>query len=117
MIIIIVIAIALNFSFFRPDIWSNVNDSDLQTGARWDEARWASIGDYWPQFGHKIPNIISDGKYINYFPGWDKEPNSDGLILANGAVFRNTLIRSWGNIISLVAIIIWFIGFVKFKNE
>lgn len=104
--IIVILTITSNFSFFREDVWYKVNDSYFLTGAEWDIQRTASIGDFWPNFGHIIPNKPSDGTYINYFPGWNRQPNSDGLILTEGAVFKNTSIRTIGNIISLVSVVI-----------
>jgi len=102
---IVLILLALNFSFFKEDIWYKVDDSYFTTGAEWDRQRSASIGDFWPNFGHKIPNSPSDGKYINYFPGWvSSTPEVDGLILAGGSVFTDTPIRKVGNIISLVSL-------------
>ena len=91
-------------NFFKPDIWYNVSDSYFLSGGEWDRQRSASIGDYWPNFGHKIPTASSDGRYINYFPGWNYTPNEEGLIPAEGAEFENTQIRNIGNIISLVAL-------------
>lgn len=96
--------------FFRPDLWYSVKDTYYLTGIEWDRQRTASIGDFWPNFGHKIPDKPSDGKYINYFPGWSKEPNKEGLIISEGANFKNTPIRTIGNIISLLSffgVILW----------
>lgn len=105
-LVIIAAAVALNFSFFREDIWYSVNDSYFTSGPEWDRQRTASIGDYWPLFGHDIPAATSDGKYINYFPGWvGAEPNEKGLIPAEGTKFTDTPVRSTGNIISLISII------------
>lgn len=104
--IVVALAIVLNFSFFKEDIWYKVNDSFFLTGSQWDLQRTASIGDFWPKFGHIIPNKPSDGTYINYFPGWNREPNKEGLILAEGALFKNTPVRTIGNIISLASIIV-----------
>jgi hypothetical protein len=98
--------LVINFRFFREDIWFNVGDSYFTTGEEWNRQRAASIGDFWPDFGHKIPDRSSDGKYINYFPGWNKPPDENGLILAEGAKFSNTPVRSAGNIISLVGLCI-----------
>lgn len=91
-------------SFFRPDVWYEVGDNYFFTGAEWDRQRTASIGDFWPNFGHKIPTTPSDGKYINYFPGWDRNPDENDLIPAEGAKFTNTPIRNIGNIISLATV-------------
>ena len=91
-------------SYFRPDIWYSVSDSYFLTGEEWDRQRSASIGDFWPNFGHEIPTVPSDGRYINYFPGFNYSPDENGLILAEGAEFENTQIRNFGNIISLVTL-------------
>ncbi len=115
--LVILLTITFNFNFFRPDIWFSFSDHDLETGQMWDTSRFASIGDYWPNFGHKIPEKISDGKYINYFPGWNYQPDKNGLISSQGAVFTNTPVRSIGNLISLSAIGIWSLCFVKFRKR
>jgi hypothetical protein len=120
-VVIVAAAVALNFSFFKEDIWYSVNDSYFTTGAEWDRQRTASIGDYWPLFGHDIPTTPSDGKYINYFPGWiGAEPNEDGLIPAEGTRFKDTPVRSVGNIISLLSIIglgVFAFGRKKWKEK
>lgn len=98
-------------TYFRPDIWYTVDDSYFLTGEEWNRQRTASIGDFWPKFGHEIPKTPSDGKYINYFPGWESlAPMRSGLIQAEGSKFKNTPIRTVGNIItfvSLLGIFIW----------
>lgn len=105
-VIVVVAAIALNFSFFREDIWYKVNDSFFTTGTEWIRQRSASITDYWPLFGHNIPDVPSDGKYINYFPGWiGAAPDKNGLIPSSGTVFTDTPVRRIGNIISLLSIV------------
>lgn len=114
--VVIIITILLNFNFFKPDIWYAVGDGYFMTGEKWTEAQFASIKDYWPNFKYNIPSQISDGKYINYFPGWNKEPNEMGLIVKEGAVFYDTPIRAVGNLISLFSIIVWIILFIKSKN-
>lgn len=116
-LVVIVGAIALNAGFFRPDIWYNQGDTYFESGARWDEARFASIHDYWPNFGHQIPDKISDGTYINYFPGWDKLPDKNGLIVSNGARFKNTQVRTVGDLLSLGALILWIIFFLPFLQN
>ncbi|KKU10079.1 MAG: hypothetical protein UX13_C0021G0009 [Candidatus Woesebacteria bacterium GW2011_GWB1_45_5] len=106
--VIILILLALNFSFFREDIWYRVDDSYFTTGAEWDRQRTASIGDFWPDFGHEIPDKPSDGKYINYFPGWiGAEPDENGLIPAEGTTLTDTPVRRIGNIISLVCTLLF----------
>jgi len=113
-VLIILLTVTFNFNFFRPDIWYNFSDHDLETGQQWDISRFASIGDYWPNFGHKIPDKISDGKYINYFPGWNYLPDKNGLIPSQGAVFSNTPIRTIGNIVSLISFSAWFIFYIRY---
>jgi len=104
--VIVAAALILNFSFFHEDIWYKVNDSFYTTGEEWNLQRSAAINDYWPLFGHKVPSSPSDGQYINYFPGWTTAaPVKDGLIPSQGAVFKNTPVRSIGNTISLLSII------------
>ncbi len=100
-----ILIILLNYSFFKEDIWYKVDDSYYLTGEQWDIQRSASIGDFWPDFGHIIPNKPSDGRYLNYFPGWNREPDKDGLIPSDGAVFKDTPVRRIGNIISLVSLV------------
>jgi hypothetical protein len=104
--LIVVAAIILNLSFFREDIWYKVDDSFFTTGTEWIRERSASITDYWPLFGHEIPSVPGDGKYINYFPGWiGAVPDKNGLIPAVGTKFTNTPVRTIGNIISGLSII------------
>ncbi|HKB88318.1 MAG TPA: hypothetical protein VKC53_01575 [Patescibacteria group bacterium] len=114
-LIVAILAIVFNLSFFRGDIWYKVSDSYFTTGAEWTRQRTASIGDYWPQFGHKIPNLPGNGKYINYFPGWNNTPDENGLIPSSGASFKDTPIRKIGNIISLSTIIVAAIYVLKKK--
>lgn len=115
-VVTVAIVIALNYSFFHEDIWYKVNDSYFTTGEEWVRQRTASIGDYWPQFGHVIPTVPSSGEYINYFPGWvGAIPDNSGLIPASGTKFTDTPIRKFGNIISLVSL--FGFGFVLRKNK
>jgi hypothetical protein len=120
-VLVCVVAFSLNFSFFREDIWYKVNDSYFTTGAEWVRQRSASIGDFWPNFGHNIPDKPSDGKYINYFPGWiSPTPEVRGLIPTKSSSFSDTLVRRIGNIISLIAIIGFLGAFItrnKWKKE
>lgn len=118
--IIIVSSITLNFFFFKEDIWYKVGDSYFTTGKEWDRQRTASIGDYWPNFGHEIPDKPASGEFVNYFPGWvGAVPNKDGLIPSIGTVFTDTPIRKIGNMISVIS----FAGLVfvytqkKWKEE
>jgi len=105
-IILVLAAVVLNFSFFREDIWYKVNDSFFTTGAEWTRQRSASIADYWPNFGHIIPDVPSDGEYINYFPGWKgATPDKSGLIPSKGTFFTDTPVRRAGNIVSLLSLV------------
>ncbi len=105
--------IGINFSFFREDLWYKVDDSYYLTGTEWIRQRTASIGDFWPNFGHKIPTEPSDGIFINYFPGWTGANPVGGLIPKNGTVFTDTPPRVWGNVISLVSVIILMLVSLK----
>lgn len=116
LLLITIFAIFLNVNFFREDIWYSVDDNYYLTGVEWDRQRTASIGDFWPNFGHEIPQKPSDGKYINYFPGWvSQSPPANGLILSEGAKFTDTPIRTIGNIISLASIVILSVCVFKKK--
>ncbi|NMC99498.1 MAG: YfhO family protein [Bacteroidales bacterium] len=116
LIVLILLTMVLNISFFKEDIWYKVGDSYYLTGSEWDRQRTASIGDYWPLFGHEIPTVPSDGKYINYFPGWVGADPEGGLIPSEGTKFTNTTVRTVGNIISLVSIVGLVLMFVKDKK-
>jgi hypothetical protein len=117
-IVVVAAALALNLSFFHEDIWYKVNDSFYTTGEQWNLQRNAAINDYWPLFGHKVPSVPSDGKYINYFPGWTSTtPVKDGLIPSQGAVFKNTPVRSIGNTISLLSVIAAVIIVVRNRTK
>lgn len=109
-ILFIIYSTLFTVHHFRPDIWYKVNDSYFLEGSEWDRQRTASIGDFWPRFGHQIPDTPSDGTYINYFPGWVGADPKDGLIPSDNVKFKDTPIRKVGNIVSLVSllgIIIW----------
>ena len=62
---VIILAIGLNFSFFREDIWYKVGDSYFFEGEEWVRQRTASIGDFWPIYG-RIPTSPPE----SYFAGW-----------------------------------------------
>jgi hypothetical protein len=126
---IIVITIAVNFQFFKPDIWYKVNDFDLEHGPKWTEATFSSLSDYWPIYG-KLPNkeaftesndlkliskksnsqtfeIKTFGKEIEfpvaYFPGWEINYNKrifSAISSKNGLITAN-LSKSNTNIVTL----------------
>lgn len=123
--LLIVVTVGLNFSFFKEDIWYNYADSDLTSGELWTLQRTASIGDFWPLFGHKIPDKPASGEFINYFPGWkikegdkyiDAIPDDNGLIPYKDSKFTNTPIRTIGNLISLSGLVL-FIAIYTFKHK
>lgn len=112
---IVILVIFFNFSFFKEDIWYRVGDNFFLTGSEWNRQRTASIGDFWPNFGHKIPDTPSDGKFINYFPGWIPNNYIDGLIPSNGSVFKDTPVRKLGNWLSMMTVVILMIFKIKEK--
>lgn len=91
---LILVIILFNFSFFRPDIWRSVSDSEQFSGPLWDEQRSSALSDFWPTnaalpttFAPHLPELVSSGAhkqtyYLNlasptqiifstvYFPGW-----------------------------------------------
>lgn len=114
-VLIVGFSVLLTINFFKEDIWYNYADQDLVTGENWILQRTASIGDFWPLFGHKIPNEPASGEFINYFPGWKQEvngllvdatPDERGLILAKNSRFENTPVRTIGNTISLISVML-----------
>lgn len=81
----IVLLLLLNAGFFRPDIWRNISDKEQFSGPLWDEGRASSLGDYWPNYGTKLPTsysfqnpkvLLATTEYfkiqypITYFLGW-----------------------------------------------
>lgn len=109
-LVVILTVIGLNFSFFKEDIWYKVDDSYFFAGSEWDRQRAASIGDFWPNFGHEIPDEPNTSESINYFPGWvGASPDENGLIPLKEVVFKNTPVRKVGNIISVLSLLslIW----------
>lgn len=74
-----------NFSYYHPDIWRSITDSQQFSGALWDEQRSSALQDFWPVFGSDQPTsfaptqpsvVIHTNDYqkirypIVYFPGW-----------------------------------------------
>lgn len=157
---ILVLAIAINYSFFKEDIWYSVGDSGLTTGERWEEQTRMSIGDFWPKFGGAIPTkpapessewgkLLGKGsnfaKYeifkggeiefpIAYFPGWKASTGAESIdvyVGKNGLIstqlpegeqtvtlsFRNTPVRTWGNIVSLTSLLLLGVFYWKFRKK
>lgn len=127
--VLIGFVIIYNISFFRPDLWFAVKDSDLTSGPKWTEQTRASIGDFWPKDAGVIPydpaksetvdykliekksnmqvyKIYSDSDSIDFpinpFPGWEQSVSGDQVVFE----FKNTPIRALGNLISIASIII-----------
>lgn len=57
--VVMVLAVLTNVSFFRPDIWRNISDSDLISGPLWDEGRSSSLTDFWPKSAPKPPVVFA----------------------------------------------------------
>lgn len=54
-IILVSLVILVNFSFFRPDIWRDITDSEQFSGPLWDEQRSSALPDFWPQSAPSLP--------------------------------------------------------------
>ena len=54
--LVIVGVILWNLPFFKEDIWFQISDKKQFSGPRWEEQKAASVGDYWPNFGNKLPS-------------------------------------------------------------
>jgi hypothetical protein len=75
-IFIVLIAIVVNFSYFRPDLWYNYTDVDLTTGKALVEQQSASIGDYWPKTSEKIATTLAPNETKEYKLIWQKSNQS-----------------------------------------
>lgn len=64
-VLITLVSIILTFNFFKEDIWYKVSDIDLTQGQKWEDQSRASIKDYWPIFGEKIPDEFAPKSYDN----------------------------------------------------
>ena len=97
-LIVVVLAVVLNLSFFREDIWYQREDKDILQGEIWQQQISSSYKDYWSKFGILFPtepspltfgeqvlvrkgsnyaSYLSSAGYsktvkfpISYFPGW-----------------------------------------------
>ena len=166
-VLISIITILLNFSYFKEDIWyPKLTDSQKLSPTGIVAQSGAGLKDYWPSFGQNFPNsfapnqpTISEGVVINnylktsnkvtlntvsksngkitlplvYFPNWqlfidgqktDFTINKDlGLIEFNVTSgnhsilleFKNTPIRTIGNSISLISLVLVIIMGIKSK--
>lgn len=129
-LVLIVGVIAWSVGFFREDIWYNLGDKDLTSGQKWVEQTRASIGDFWPR-GKDVPvspspektnqfelverrsnqvtyEILGSDQNISLpvsdFPGWIREYADNGRTVV--LKFKNTPVRTLGNMISLSALLI-----------
>lgn len=95
------LAVVLNTSFFREDIWFKTTDQKMQSGEAWVEQTRASIGDYWPAYGpipadpadtsqveivspHKLRYIVTNAPEdvvlpVSYFPGWTASQDNNKI--------------------------------------
>jgi len=166
-VLISIVTILLNFSYFKEDIWyPNLTDSQKLSPTEIVAQSGAGLKDYWPSFGQNFPNnfapnqpTVSKGIVVNnylktsnkvtlntvsnsngkitlplvYFPNWqlfidgqktDFTINKDlGLIEFNVTSgnhsilleFKNTPIRTIGNSISLISLVLVIIMGIKSK--
>ncbi len=90
-VLLILIIIGTNYSFFRPDIWREVNDAQQFSGQLWDEQRSSALQDFWPAnaleqpttFALPMPQSVEGpGKFsfpMVYFPGWQAQENNRNI--------------------------------------
>lgn len=97
--LIAILSVAFTFNYFKEDIWYKFTDSNLTSGKLWEDQTRASINDYWPVYGKKVPesyapeafgnqiliekrsnyykyNVYAENETfhyfpITYFPGWN----------------------------------------------
>lgn len=137
--ILISFVVLINFNFFRPDIWYKTSDIELITGERWIEQTRASIGDFWPKDAGPIPSeyapkesdefkliekksnlLVYETKSdqlitnfpVNDFPGWEKIIHENRAVF----VFKNTIVRTVGNVISVITLIGVGVYLIKSKK-
>lgn len=74
-VIIVVLTIFSNFSFFREDNWFYISDREQFSGSRWQEQIASAVNDFWPIYGSKIPNsevesspifVEGEGKVLHF---------------------------------------------------
>ncbi|HLD92281.1 MAG TPA: 6-pyruvoyl-tetrahydropterin synthase-related protein [Patescibacteria group bacterium] len=160
-LLIIILAIFLNWGYFRPREYYSVSDSEKLSGKLWDDQRKGALLDYLPKTAlepreaAQIDPIIISGDaiiydFVNksnkfsfnidvkkdtqiempifYFPNWEVEVNGKNHIITHDNVlgrisiflpdgkydveghFRNTLLRTFANtlsILSFIGLLIW----------
>lgn len=62
-IILIILVVALNFSYFRPEKFLQVNDQDLLSGENWDRQIKRSIFDFLPIYAKEPPRDLATERY------------------------------------------------------
>jgi len=62
-IALIVLVVALNFLYFRPEKFINVTEKELLSGERWDKQIKRSIFDYLPIFAKEPPAELAKERY------------------------------------------------------
>jgi hypothetical protein len=93
--ILVISVILINFSFFRPDIWRNITDSQEYSGALWDEGRSSSLTDFWPKTA-EVPVTFSSGRVSTVYgeatvTDFQIKSNSASLSVSATAPSRITL--------------------------
>lgn len=127
-ILLLLQLLLLNFSFYRPDIWLNLNDNQYFSGKLWDEQRSSALSDYWPKTAGPSPTQFAPPNTIVYFPGWTSIidglerpvfPDSQGFVTSTGLVFKDTFVRTLGNVISglsVIGVISWVLFRPKYAS-
>ncbi len=61
--VMVILVVLFNFSYFRPERFLSVTDSELLTGAHWDKQIKRSIYDYLPIFAKEPPAELAESPY------------------------------------------------------
>jgi len=91
---LIISVILVNYSFFRPDIWRTITDSEQFSGALWDEGRSTSLSDFWPKsapdlpkdFAFSQPDFMSGSGTVTGFSKKSHSAAAMVLVTSPGAV-------------------------------
>lgn len=60
---LLVVVVAFNFSYFRPEKFIQTTDAELLTGKNWDKQIKRSIFDYLPIYAHEPPVELATQRY------------------------------------------------------
>lgn len=80
-VVIVGLAVSLNYSFFREDQWFEISDQEQFSGDRWVWQTSSAVNDFWPVYGETIPSssapnepvfLQGEGEIINF----DRKSNS-----------------------------------------